>query len=200
MTVSIGRRELLAARGGAAAPWPLAARAQQAAVPVVGYLAAGWPETNARFVAAFRKGLSETGYVEGRNVAIEYRWAHEDYDRLPELASDLVPRGMSNDCRDRRLTDNTRGQSREREDSDYFRHGRRPVQAGFVLSLNRPGGNLTGVVTMNVELDKEVELRAHEAAEGVLAFKPNSPSRKAEDRKIEIHDAKGATQCFPEFL
>ena len=95
MTVTIGRRELLAALGGAAVTWPLAARAQQPAMPVIGYLGAGRPETNARFVAAFRKGLSETGYVDGRNIVIEYRWAHDDYDRLPELASDLVRRQVA---------------------------------------------------------------------------------------------------------
>src|ERR1700751_11263 len=75
---------------GGAAAWPLTARAQQAPVPVVGYLASGTPEAAAHQTAAFRKGLSETGLVEGRNVAIQYRWAHNDSDRLPELAADLV--------------------------------------------------------------------------------------------------------------
>src|SRR5262245_56048159 len=92
------RREFIALLGGGGlllAAKVKRARGQQPAMPVIGYLAAGRPETNARFVAAFRKGLSETGYVEGRNVVIEYRWAHDDYDRLPELASDLVRRGIS---------------------------------------------------------------------------------------------------------
>src|SRR5262249_27217272 len=148
MASYIGRRKFLATLRGAAA-WPLAARAQQGGpTPVIGYLDAGAPETSARFVAAFRKGLSETSYAKGRNVAIEYRWASNNFDRLPELASDLVRRPVTVIAAMGGVP--TALAAATGTVPIVFGFGGDPVQSGLVASLSRPGSNVTGVVTMNV--------------------------------------------------
>jgi ABC-type uncharacterized transport system substrate-binding protein len=158
-TDQLRRREFITLLGGAAAAWPLAARAQQPPMPLIGYLGVSSFEKSAgRSLHAFKRGLAESGYVEDRNVTIEYRWADDEYDRLPALAVELVQRGV-----EVLVAAGSPAALPAKAATTVipivFMIGSDPVELGLVAGLNRPGGNLTGVAYLNVEVaPKRLEL------------------------------------------
>ncbi len=182
------RREFITLIGGAAAAWPVAARAQQPAMPVVGFLASASSDLVTR---AFQEGLGETGFVEGRNVRIEYRWAGAQYDRLSALAADLV-RSQVTVIVAAGTPATLVAKAATTTIPIVFHSALDPIKAGLAASLNRPGGNITGVTTLGVELGlKRLEmlrvLMPNAALIGQLVNPSDSPLAEAETR--EIRDA-----------
>ena len=189
MPVTIRRRELIAALGGAAAAWPLAVRAQQAAMPVIGFVHSASPDPFAHLVRAFRQGLAETGFVEGRNAAIEFRWAEGRYERLPALVADLVHRPVAVLA----ATSTPAALAAKAETTAIpvvFTTDGDPVRLGLVASLSRPGGNVTGATQLNVEVaPKRLEL-AHElvptATNMALLVNPTNPLAGAVSKDLQV--------------
>ena len=183
------RRDFIALLGGAAAAWPLAARAQQAAMPVIGLLGSATAREWAPSVAAFLRGLSEAGFAEGQDVAIEHRWAENQYDRLPSLAAELVDRQVSVIAA---LTTPSAIAAKAATTTIpiVFTTIADPVQIGLVASLNRPGGNLTGVTILNVEIVPKMLELLHEVVPTATAMaalvNPTNPNADTWSTSLQV--------------
>jgi putative ABC transport system substrate-binding protein len=176
---------------GAAAVWPWAARAQQAAMPVVGFLSSQSPEGYGPYGATFRQGLSEAGYVEGQNVAIDYRWARGDQDQLSALAADLVRRRVDIIAATGGVVTARLAMAATSSIPIVFNSGEDPVQAGLVTSLNRPGGNVTGISWFNVEGVAKRMALLHDvvAAAAVMALLGNPKDPEFDPATAVANDA-----------
>ena len=191
MASYIGRRKFLAALGGAAVAWPLAARAQQAAMPVIGFLGAPSAAPYARYVAAVHQGLKEVGYVGHQNVAMEYRWADSQYDRLSALAADLVSRRVAVIVPIGGAPATVAAKAATSTIPIVFNLGADPIGLGLVTNLSRPGGNITGIAMMTLEIEtKRLEV-LHELApaSSSLAIMLNPSNAQAQTQEREVQRA-----------
>ena len=188
------RRDFITLLSGTVAAWPVAARTQQQAVPVVGYLSGGTPDAGARLIAAFRKALDEAGFVEGRSVTLEYRFANDEIGRLPELAADLVRRRVGVILASG--VDAARAaQAATRTIPIVFRAGSDPIEANLVASLNRPGGNVTGINDMGAVLGAKRLGLLHDMLPRATRFAVLvDPNSTVADRYIE--DARAAAAAI----
>jgi putative tryptophan/tyrosine transport system substrate-binding protein len=183
------RREFMALMGGAAVLWPLGTRAQQPAMPVIGWLSARSPAEAASVLQAFRQGLGQVGYFEGKNVTMEYRWAEGRYDQLPALAAELVNRHVTVIAATGGEPSPLAAKAATTTIPIVCTLGGDPVETGLVASLNRPGGNLTGTTIMTLEMaSKRVDLVrqvAPNAASIAMIINPRFPGASAEAREVQ---------------
>jgi putative ABC transport system substrate-binding protein len=183
----IGRREFITLLGGAAAAWPPAARAQQPAMPVIGYLHSASPEPYSSMMAAFRHGLAEAGYVDGQNVTIDYRWAEGQFDHLPALAAELVAHRPAVLVAGGGDVSAVAAKAATTTVPIVFTIGADPVKSGLVASLNRPSGNLTGVTFFTITLGpKRLEmLRELQPKAGKIAMLVNPNSLNPDAKEVQ---------------
>jgi putative ABC transport system substrate-binding protein len=181
------RRDFITLIGSATAAWPLATRAQQPATPVIGYLNVATPESDASRLTGLRRGLSQSGYVEGRNLVIEYRWAGNQADRLPALAADLVQLRVAAIVTPG-LVSTLAAKAATASIPIVFGVGNDPVQLGLVASLNRPGGNTTGFNTYSGELGAKGLALLHDLVPSTATIgfieNPNNPSFELQTRDV----------------